>query len=469
MSAVSVSDTHLKSRFTNDPFFFTLDSASQVHVLKGKDALRLLVNPVPSDLDLVGVSGDSVSANAMGNLLLALQDPVSGSVHHVDFGIAHGLDGCPLNLLSLPLLFQAGAIAHFEPGNCYFQVRNGSPRIPFAYSPEGMFQLMAALPGDSSAQGYPADFAAGPTYTSSAQALPGSSAEGYCFATSASLKTWHRRLGHLSARELARIHKLDLVDGFKVSGPVTASCRCDTCRQARLRRVVTPRKLEYPSEATFVGHTISTDTKDLPYLSFRGDRYVMIFVDHFSRRRWVYLMSSKNESASVLRRFLADMARLGIRVVNIQSDRGSEYFEQEGESRFNRGRQLHEFNLVCEHQSPKIEHIVQPVEMKEKLAESCWLDLFRDVNGMLWEARLSPAFWADACVYAVFLHNIIPNTFLGGMRTPDGVVKGTRQRWDRLKVFGCDVYEVIPNDQFKKYRRKMIFLGFDENRAGFKL
>ena len=83
--------------------------------------------------------------------------------------------------------------------------------------------------------------------------------------------------------------------------------------------------------------------------------------------------------------------------------------------------------------------------------------------------------WADACVYAVFLHNIIPNTFLGGERTPDGVVKGTRQRWDRLRVFGCDVYNVIANDQFKSTRvfrvvpRKMIFVSFDENRAGFKL
>ena len=41
-------------------------------------------------------------------------------------------------------------------------------------------------------------------------------------------------------------------------------------------------------------------------------------------------------------------------------------------------------------------------------------------------------------------------------------------------MFGCDVYEVIPNDQFKKYPgsprgRKIIFVGFDENRAGFKL
>jgi dTDP-4-amino-4,6-dideoxygalactose transaminase len=29
---------------------------------------------------------------------------------------------------------------------------------------------------------------------------------------------WHRRLGHLSTKELVRIHKSGLVDGFKVSG-----------------------------------------------------------------------------------------------------------------------------------------------------------------------------------------------------------------------------------------------------------
>jgi hypothetical protein len=409
-----VSSSDSPSCTSRKPFSFTLDSASSVHLLTGEAARELLLNPVPSNLYVMGVSGESIPANLMGHLILAFMDPSTGCVQYVDFGLSHGLDGCPLNLLSLPLLFQAGSIAHFEPGNCYFQVSPGSARIPLEYSPEDMFHIKAALPGDQPAQACTAIHAAGPYFDSSApgnqsvqactanntagsffdssaQAVPVSSAEGFSFATSASLKTWHRRLGHLSTRELARIHKLNLVDGFKVSGPVTASCRCDTCRQARLRRVATPRKLEYSSEATFVGHTISTDTKDLPYLSFRGDRYVMIFVDHFSRRRWVYLMSSKNESASVLRRFLADMARLGIRVVNIQSDRGSEYFEQEGESRFNRGRELHEFNLVCEQHSPRIEHIVQPVEMKEKLAESCWLDQFRGVNGMLWEARLSPA------------------------------------------------------------------------------
>ena len=70
-------------------------------------------------------------ADLMGHLIIAFMDPSSGHVYHVDFGLSHGLDGCPLNLLSLPLLFQAGSMAHFEPGNCYFQLRPDSARIPF--------------------------------------------------------------------------------------------------------------------------------------------------------------------------------------------------------------------------------------------------------------------------------------------------------------------------------------------------
>ena len=173
-----------------------------------------------------------------------------------------------------------------------------------------------------------------------------SSSERFCFATSATMKLWHRRLGHLSNKELVRIHESGLVDGFKVSGPLSKSCRCDTCRQSRLRRVATPREREYMSAATFVCHTVSADTKDLPYVSFRGHRYVIVFVDHFSRHRSVYFLTSKDQSTAVLKTFVADMARSGHRIIHLQTDRGSEFFEQEGESRFNAGRRLHEFNKL---------------------------------------------------------------------------------------------------------------------------
>jgi len=42
-------------------------------------------------------------------------------------------------------------------------------------------------------------------------------------------------------------------------------------------------------------------------------------------------MDSKDQSVSVFRRYLADMDRLGFRVHCIQTDRGSEFFEQKGE------------------------------------------------------------------------------------------------------------------------------------------
>ncbi len=140
MGAVSSSDS--PSCPSRKPFTFTLDSASSVHILSGKAARALLQNPVPSNLIVMGVSGESVPADLMGHLIIAFMDPSSGHVNYVDFGLSHGLDGCPLNLLSLPLLFQAGSIAHFEPGNCYFQVQPGSARIPFEYSPEDMFLIV---------------------------------------------------------------------------------------------------------------------------------------------------------------------------------------------------------------------------------------------------------------------------------------------------------------------------------------
>jgi hypothetical protein len=148
-SSGSVSDIETANSLLR-PFLFTIDSASQVHVLTGADALKLLVNPVPSNLEVVGVSGNSTRADLMGHLVVALQDPASGSFYYVDFGVAHGINSCPLNLLSLPLLFKAGAVAHFELGNCYFQVQPDAPRNPFQYSDDGMTALQIEVDSEVS-------------------------------------------------------------------------------------------------------------------------------------------------------------------------------------------------------------------------------------------------------------------------------------------------------------------------------
>jgi hypothetical protein len=105
---------------------------------------------------------------------------------------------------------------------------------------------------------------------------------GKCFATSADLRLWHRRVRHMDVKFLKRVYDSNVVDGFKLSGRSFNTCDCDTCRQAKIRRRAARHEREFPSRATRLCQTVSTDIKVLPFVSFQGYRYVVNFVDHYS-------------------------------------------------------------------------------------------------------------------------------------------------------------------------------------------
>ena len=116
-----------------------------------------------------------------------------------------------------------------------------------------------------------------------------------------------------------------------------------------------------------------------------------------------------------------------------------------------RDRRLHQFGAICAAQSPPVKHVLRPVELKEALAENWFREHFRAANSMLWEARLSPIFWADAVQYSQFLFNRSPNSHVGDHTTPFEIVTRHKPRWDKFKVFGCDAFQQIPNNPYYKY------------------
>ena len=473
----------LSKASTSNLFTFTIDSGSTVHVLTLEAAQQLLHWKERSHLQIVGVSGSSSRADVCGHLLICVRDPHSGAQYLIDLGIAHGMKDCPLNILSVALLMKAGAVIHFEEGACYFKPFREAPKISFEQLDSGLFQIKGedaySLPGalietspnqakesnlvsSSETSGTGSDFKWGHSY----------SVNGHCFATSADLSLWHRRLGHhLPKSKLVQIFKHNLVDGFKVRGRLTTHCSCRTCAQAKIQRQPVQHQRTMDSEAEVIGHTVSSDTKEVPYKTFKGFNYCINFVDHKSRFTLIYYMRNKNESTAKLRQYVADMGRLGVKVHNIQTDRGSEFFEQENESPVYGTRREHEFRAYCHSQG--IRHIVRPTEMKEHLAEQSWKERFRAVNVMLWDGRLCSAFWADACEYSQVISNLTPSEVLGGNVSPWEMVTGRRPRWDALRVFGCDCYAHIPNNKLAKVPgiprgKKLIFLGFQEGKSGFK-
>ena len=96
-----------------------------------------------------------------------------------------------------------------------------------------------------------------------------------------------------------------------------------------------------------------------------------------------------------------------------------------------------------------IKHNVIPTGSHEKRAEAHFSWLSKAMDAMLFEARLSPIFWADAAKYACYLHNRLPCMKHGS--TPFTKVTGKPTEWGHIRKFGSSAVRLIMNDKLAKY------------------
>jgi hypothetical protein len=467
-----------------------IDSGADVHVLSYDDAIKLFQEIRASHLKVVGVNGVSTTADVQGRLVITVEGP-SGQQHRFDLGTAHGMRGCPMNLLSLSLLLDIGAVIHFAKGDCWIQppsadgIAGDAEKIPLRRV-GGLFQLpISKFIHSSFSRGDSQKFSMFSVDESKnfKENVPSSPFDNHLFHScdirghsflSGDLELWHRRMRHVSKINLKRIWSQGLVDGFHMVGNKNENCKCDICVQAKIQAQSSARVAAYPNRATVIGEHVSSDVKSLNYTSFEGYKYVINFVDHYSRLGVCYMMRKKSEAAGCFERYCKELAFYGFRVQHLHSDRGSEYFSQEGEILANHeDRALSTLDQFCRAQSPMIKHQLTPVGAKEKIAEAWFKDHFATADAMLWEARLSPAFWSDAILYSQFVYNLMPNSHTG-TSTPWQMLTGRRARWDKLRVFGSDCYYLIPNDTLAKIPgvvkgRKVIFVGFTPNLNGYRV
>ena len=467
-----------------------VDSGADIHILSCDDAKKMFTNVGPSSLKVVGVNGSTSQAVSQGSLVVHVQAP-TGACHRIDLGTAHSMKSCPANLLSLSRLVDVGAVLHFEHGDCWFQPpprftdQGGSSvvseRIPLNRV-GGLYEITL--------HNMALDFDTEPCSSFKAQVDTKFARENWdpvdfndpqfhSFAVhgksylSGSLDLWHRRMSHLSKERLKQVHTHGLVDGFNLVGNSEVRCQCDTCAMAKIRAQASKRNRKFPNAPKRIGEHVSSDVKSVPFESFEGYKYVVNFVDHYSRLGICYFMRCKSEVTKCFERYCKELAHYGYRVMHLHSDRGSEYFSQEGELMADKDRSLGQLDVFCASQSPVIRHTVTPVGSKEKIAEIWFRDMFEAADALLFEARLSPAFWCDAVSYAQHCYNRIPNLHTGPS-TPHQMLTGVRARWDKLRLFGCDAYHLIPNDPVAKVPgivkgKKTIFVGFTEGCNGYRV
>lgn len=245
--------------------------------------------------------------------------------------------------------------------------------------------------------------------------------------------------------------------------------KCDVCYQAKMRRKAQKHASPFPDSILIQGRTFSCDLKSVPTKSFFGHNYVLCFVEHVKDGApgisFHYYMKHKSETTAKLQLFLNDCKKLGIKVARIQSDRGSEFFEQEGVGAHFDERALHSFRALCSRNN--IIHTVTPVDDKEKYAERWIKENFKLVDTTMWNARLGAQFWTYALNYVSHQRNRTPAEVNGvWYKAPHHYFTGEVPRWDKYRVFGCDAFSMIPHNKYAKYpgmptATRAIFVGFD--------
>jgi len=134
---------------------------------------------------------------------------------------------------------------------------------------------------------------------------------------------WHRRFGHLSYKGLRTLQWRHMVHGLPTFSAPTITCT--DCLNGKQHREVMPKhsiwranqKLEL-IHADICG-PISPESNS-------GKRYILCFIDDFSRKSWVFLLATKSEAFFYFKQFKAMVEKETLLHVKcLRTDRGGEF------------------------------------------------------------------------------------------------------------------------------------------------
>ena len=181
-----------------------------------------------------------------------------------------------------------------------------------------------------------------------------------------------------------------------------------------------------------------------------GNDYFVSFIDDASRFAWVFPIKRKSDVFSTFVKFKALLEKQYDKKIKIiRSDNGDELTS-------------HEFEFFLSEQGIIHQKSVPKNSQQNGVAERFNRTVIQAVRVMISDAELSKEFWAEALSTAVYTRNRCSSAVLDD-KTPYEVLNGRKPNVKHFRVFGCQAYSLIPNDERSKLdskSRRCIFLGY---------
>ena len=254
----------------------------------------------------------------------------------------------------------------------------------------------------------------------------------------ASMAYWHKLLGHISARRILEMQKRGMVTGMpdKFNDADTfTSKRCRVCALSLLPRKSNKSNTRTPATRKF--EIVSTDLVQLNHRSVKGGcKWAAVYVDHFSRYRWVYGIARKSHAVHTLEAFLEDEVHpRGATLGTLMSDNGGEFISRK-------------YKRVVRLEHAALRFSAPHTQSQNGIAERAIKDLTGKTRCLLRDGRKPASWWLWAMKTACYLSNRTPTKGLPHKtQTPVQALDGTKPDLSHLQPWGCDMYMVIPKPQ----------------------
>lgn len=221
-----------------------------------------------------------------------------------------------------------------------------------------------------------------------------------------------------------------------------AEAVCETCMKGKQIRTNIPKRSLW--KAGRVLELVHTDIcGPITRISESGKRYIINFIDDYSRKCWSYFLVEKSEAFITFRDFKAASEReSGEMLVCLRSDRGGEFNSKA-------------FQDYCVEKGIKRQLTAPYTPQQNGVAERKNRSIMNMVRCMLFGMGAPLRFWPEPAQYAVHILNRSPTAILENV-TPAEKWGKNKSSVDHLRIFGCFAFAMIPYERRVKLDEKSI-------------
>lgn len=270
---------------------------------------------------------------------------------------------------------------------------------------------------------------------------------------------WHSILGHRDIEVVKKLESGNLVDGIhfeKCSEKCKNKLNCEICLQGKMSRLKFPQKSLNRSQ--HVMDLVHSDVcGPMQTSTSAGKRYMVTFIDDYSRYSVIYLIKEKNEVFDKFKEYV-EMCKtmFHIKPKVIRSDRGGEYM----------GKIFQNYIIAQGIQN----HRTAPYSPQQNgIAERKNRTLIEMARCMIIEAGLEKSFWGEAVVMANYVQNRLPSREVS--TTPFQNWFGSKPSIEHFRRFGSKCFTFVPDEKRRKLDSKAIesiFVGYDLNSKAYR-